>query len=128
MKVVFRFEDHDTGVGVYNCGFPWETVIGQDSWQHPTYHDDAKLKNSFNDSKFSPFFDDYYFGFSTEDQMHKWFHNCYWLQQMDLYGIVLRTYKVEEIYLHEGTSQCLFYRDKAELVETFNILDYFGIK
>lgn len=127
MNKIYRIEDAD-GKGVYASGKNW---IGKSESnrgfpdRHPVPSRDLKLKME-NPDLFCR--DGYYFiglefifGFSSVEQLKKWFLDESWLLSLHINGFVLAIYSGE---VRIGDTQAVIKKETACLVEKISILDF----
>ena len=78
---------------------------------HPLPYEDPLLK-------FAPWNSDYYFGFSSIEQMRRWIYKDEWLSRLAAYGIMLNLYKVPREFCNHGKDQSCFRLSYADMIES----------
>lgn len=66
----------------------------------------------------------YHHGFESEGSFLHWFHKRRWLEALEAARFRLSIYEVDNQDVARGSSQVVFRRDKAKLVDTVSLLTY----
>lgn len=117
---VYRIEHIENGNGPYNNS-KFDMADYHDSMdqiRHPTINNDSLLNYNWRNLRYSRaahygWFEDWYFAFSSIEQMRAWFYQDEWLELLDDHGFVLREYEVEDMYFLQGNAQCMLKKEKA---------------
>ncbi|UUW39853.1 hypothetical protein VP14_166 [Vibrio phage VPMCC14] len=117
-KLFFRVEsktDKSDESEVFNMGFyrisneqgdRLYEIVGlnnNDDFRHPLPDEDTKLKHYWDSLDYKQQWE-HFFGFSSFEQLKRWFYRDSWLSDLDNY-LVISVYSVNE--LHEGYTQAI---------------------
>jgi hypothetical protein len=117
-RLIYRIEDAD-GRGAYKVvNKRWgDKGPYEFSGRHPTPDDDSRLRWDWLVGQWQ-----YFFGFSSEEQMRAWFYDDRWMYVMQDLGLRLTVWEVDEEDSRLGNAQAIFKRDRAVLIETRDLI------
>lgn len=115
-ELVFRIEDKN-GNGIYRTEHAHmlyeldDQCFGQ---AHPHPNRDDKLYHHWDNLVLFGDYRNYYFGFSTMEQLRRWMFDKAVNQKLHDAGIVISIYQTEDYYI--GDTQMMFRRSTATLI------------
>jgi hypothetical protein len=125
IKKIYRLEYK--GLGVYKSNYIMDQVL-QDvgiSKNTPPPYEDGDLSLIFIDkkrSRFKNYHKDWFFGFSSCDQIYSWFSSNT-LSELSSCGVNIVEYEILESYCIESNKQSIFYKEKSNKIKEHLIYD-----